>query len=165
MRLWSTGLIGENESSANPDTRCTEHQSRGNCLTVEDTSSSNNLDWLAGQGALVTLNELGDGGDKDGSRGVSGVATTLTTLSADDVDANIQALLNVFRVADHVHVQDAMLVKAFNDMLRGNTDSGDEEFGATVDDYGDQLVKLALGVIIASTRQLTCLSPQGYLCG
>lgn len=38
------------------------------------------------------------------------VATALSTLSTDEVYAYVKALLDVFWVADHVHVKNAVLV-------------------------------------------------------
>lgn len=97
------------------------------------------------------------------------MATTLTTLGADDVDAEIEALLDVLWVTDHVHldklawhmekfvswrtyVKDAVLVELLNNGAGRNTDSADEELGARVDDDVDELVKLALCVVIAASR-------------
>jgi hypothetical protein len=53
-------------------------------------------------------------------------------------------------VADHVHVDDAVLVQLLNDVLRGDADGRDEELGAGLDDDVDQLVELALGVVVAA---------------
>jgi hypothetical protein len=77
------------------------------------------------------------------------VTTTLTTLSANDVGTSIKGLLNVLGVTNHVHVKDASGVKSFNDVLGRNTDSGYEELGSFLDDNVNQLVKLALGVVVA----------------
>jgi hypothetical protein len=55
----------------------------------------------------------------------------------------------VFRVADHVHVEDAGLVEAVDYWFWGHTDCGDEEFGAGVDDYGYEFVEFAFGVVVA----------------
>jgi hypothetical protein len=58
----------------------------------------------------VPLYHLNDGRDQDCERNVSGVATTLATLRADDIGADVEALLDMLGVADHVHVEDAGLV-------------------------------------------------------
>lgn len=47
------------------------------------------------------------------------------------------------------HVQNAVLVELLDNCLGGNADSTDEELGARVDDDVDELVELALCVIIA----------------
>jgi len=39
-----------------------------------------------------------------------GVTTTFTTLGADDINTNLEAFGDVLWVADHVHVQNTMLV-------------------------------------------------------
>lgn len=147
--LGGTGLISKDESSTNPDTGSTEHEGRGNALAVEDTAGSNNLDGLAGHGAGLALAELSHGRDKDAGRDVSGVATTLTTLGADDVDTNVETLLYMLGVADHVHIKDSSRVQSVNDMLWWHTDGRDEQLGAALDNNGDQLVKLSLGVVVA----------------
>jgi hypothetical protein len=41
-------------------------------------------------------------------------------------------------------------VKSFHDVLGRHTDSGYEELGAFLNDDIDQLVKLALGVVVAT---------------
>jgi len=40
-------------------------------------------------------------------------------------------------------------VESVDDMLRGNTDGGNEEFSAAVDDNIYKLVELAFGIIVA----------------
>lgn len=77
------------------------------------------------------------------------MTTALTTLGADDINADIEGLLDVLGVADHVHAEDAGAVELLDDRLGGNTDSGDEELGAAVDDDVNELVELALGVVVA----------------
>jgi hypothetical protein len=49
-------------------------------------------------------------------------------------------------------------VKLLDNFLGRNTDGGDEEFGTRVDDDVDQLVQLALGVVIAITCQYNIIS-------
>lgn len=151
--LGGTSLLGEDETGTNPDTAGAHHERRGEELTVPDTTGGNNLDGLASQWGLVALDELSNGGDEDGGGGVTGVAATLATLSADDIDTEVEALLDVLGVADHVHVEDAVLVELLDDVLGGDTDGGNEELGAGLDDDVNQLVKLALGVIVAGKAQ------------
>jgi len=113
-----------------------------------DTASSDNLDRLAGEGRDGALALLDAGGDEDGGGDVTGVTATLTTLGADDIDSEVEALLDVLGVADHVHVDNAVLVELLNDVARGDTDGGNEELGARLDDDVDELVELALGVVV-----------------
>jgi hypothetical protein len=97
----------------------------------------------------VALDEACDFGDENGGGDITSVPSTLATLGADKVDAELEALLDVLGVADHVHVEDASAVETLDDVLWWDTDSGDEETGARVDDDVDQLVELTLGVVVA----------------
>lgn len=149
VSLGSTSLISENEAGSNPDTAGTHHKSRGEELAVVNTPSGNDLHGASGDGGLVALASLDDCGNQNGGGNITGVATTLSTLGADDVDAEVKALLNVLDVADHVHVQDTGLLQLLDDMLGGDTDGRDEQLGTRLDDDVDELVELALGVIVA----------------
>ena len=153
VSLGSTGLIGQDEASADPDGGGTEHEGSGNRVPVVKTTSSDDLDGLASQRALLALDELGNGGNENSSGHIAGVTTTLTTLSANDINADIEALLDVLGVTDHVHAEDAGTVELLNHSLGGNTDGGDEEFGTAVDDDIDELIELALGIIVARNEQ------------
>jgi hypothetical protein len=55
-------------------------------------------------------------------------------------------------VSDHVHVDDAGGVELVDDGLGGHADCGDEELGAGLDDDVDELVQLALCVVIAIVK-------------
>lgn len=145
----STSLVGQDEAGTNPDGRSAEHQSRSNRLAVEQTTSGNDLDGLTRHRALPALDQLGDSGDEDRRGDIARVATTLTTLGADDIGAGVKGLLDVLGVANHVHVQDAMLVQLLDDGLGRDTDGADEESGTALDDDVDEFVKLALGVVVA----------------
>ncbi len=83
---------------------------------------------------------------------MSGVAASLTTLGADDVGAYIEAFLNVLWVANHVHVENAILVQAVDDVLGGDTDCGDKELRTGVNDYSNELVEFSLGVVITRNQ-------------
>ncbi len=147
--LGSTSLLGENEAGSDPDGGGAEGKGGSDSLSIVDTSSGNNLDWLASHWGLVALDELDDGWDQDGRWGVTSVSTSLTSLGADEIDTELEALLDVLWVADHVHVQDAVGVELVNDCLWWDTDGGDEELGAGFDDDVDELAELTLGVIVA----------------
>lgn len=149
VRLGRAGLVGQDEAGADPDGAGAHHEGGGQQLAVVDAAGGDDLDGAAGQGRLVLVADLDDGGDQDRRGDVTGVATALTALGADDVDADVDALLDVLDVADHVHVQDAMLVQLVDDGLGGDTDGGDEQLGAGLDDDVGQLAELALGVVIA----------------
>lgn len=57
-------------------------------------------------------------------------------------------------VTDHVHVKDTGLVELLDDLLGRDTDGGDEELGAGLDDDVGELAELALGVVV--TVKYTC---------
>jgi hypothetical protein len=143
------GLLGQNKAGADPDGAGAEHEGRGQRLAVEDAASSDNLDGLAGHRRGLALDELHDGGDEEGGGHVAGVATALAALGADDVDAKLEALLDMLGVADHVHVQDAMGVQLVDDGLGRHSDGRHEELGAGLDDDVDELAQLALCVVVA----------------
>jgi hypothetical protein len=77
------------------------------------------------------------------------VTTSFTTLSADQINADVEAFLDVLGVADHVHVEDASFVETVHHCLWGDTDGRDEEFNTRVDNNGDEFVKFAFGVVVA----------------
>ena len=78
------------------------------------------------------------------------MSTSFAALSTDHVNTDIQAFLHMFGVADHVHVEDAGLVEALDDMLGGNPDGRDEELGSAINDDAHEFVKFAFGVVVAS---------------
>lgn len=97
----------------------------------------------------MVADESGDLGDEDRGWDVTSVASALTALSANHVDAELEALLDVLGVSDHVHVENAGFVELVDDFLGGHADGRDEEAGAGVDDDLDELAELALGVVVA----------------
>lgn len=149
----SASLISQDEAGTNPHSRGAKHQGSGNRVAVVQTTGSNDLHGLAGQRALAALNQLGHGGNEDGSGDITGVTTALTTLGADDVNADVESLLDVLGVADHVHAEDTSTVELLHDGLGGNTDGGDEEASAALNDDLDELVEFALGVVVAREEE------------
>ena len=127
-------------------------------MPVEETARRDDLDGVAGQGAFFTLDHCGDGGDEDGSGDIARVSASLAALGADDVGAYVEAFGHVFRVPDHVHVEDAGGVEAADDVDGGHADGRDEEFGARVDDDGDEFVQFAFGVVVAENGKGGCLT-------
>jgi hypothetical protein len=150
VSLGSTGLISQDEAGTNPDSGSAKHKRGSNGVTVVQTTGSDDLDGLASQRTLVALDQLGNSGNKNSGRNVASVATSLATLSTDDIDADLEALLDVLGVTDHVHGENTGTVQTIDDVLGGNADGGDEELRALLDDNIDKLVKLTLGVVIAS---------------
>lgn len=102
--LWSTGFIGQDESSSDPHSRSTKHESCSHRLAVEETSGSNDLNGLIVHWALLALNHLDNCGDEDGCGDISGVTTSLSSLGANDIHTGVKTFLDVLRVTDHVHI-------------------------------------------------------------
>jgi hypothetical protein len=153
VSLGGTGLISQDEAGTDPDGGSAEHEGSSNRVTVVKTTGSDDLHGLTGQRALLALNELGDGGNEDGSGDIAGVTTALTTLGADDINADGKTLGNVLGVTDHVHAEDTSAVQLVNNGLGGNTDGGDKEAGALLDDDIDELIELTLGVVVAGKEK------------
>ena len=150
MRLGRSGLFAEHEPCPDPHGRGPVHERRGERLAVEDAAGGHGLDLLARERARAPLDHLHHGRDEDRGGHVARVAPTFAALRADHVHADVQALLHVLRVPDHVHVEDAGLVQPLHNRFRGHADGGDEEPGAAVDDDADELIQLALGVVVAA---------------
>lgn len=93
--------------------------------------------------------ELSNCRDQDSSWDISRVASTFSSLCANHVHAQIKALLDVLRMSDHVHVEHSSLVELLHNVLWWDTDGRDEETGAGLDCNVNQLVELALGVVVA----------------
>jgi hypothetical protein len=162
VSLWRTSLISQDEAGTYPNSGSAKHKSSSNSLAIVDTTGSNDLHRCASHRAGLAFAEVDDSWDQNCCGNIASVSTSLTTLCANDVDAKIEALLDVLWVADHVRVEYAGLVEALDDMFGWNTNGGDEELGATVDDDAHELVKFALSIVIAvliglsACAQLTC---------
>jgi hypothetical protein len=145
-----SGFLREDEARADPDGGGAEHEGRGERLAVEETAGGDALHGLARHWGFGFGAHLGNGGDQDGRWDVASVAAAFATLCADDVCADVEAFFDVFWVADHVHVEDAGFVEAVDDGFGRDSNGGDEEFGARVDDDGHEVVKLAFGIVVAA---------------
>lgn len=99
-----TGFLGQDETRTDPDGAGAESESRGETLAVEETACGDDLHGLAGQRACLALAELCDSRNEDSRGDITGVATTLATLRANEIDAEIEAFLDMLGVSDHVHV-------------------------------------------------------------
>lgn len=150
-----TGLVSEDEAGADPDGTSTHHEGGSEQLAIVDAASGDDLNGLASQRGLVLLADLNDGGDKDSRGNVSGVATALTALGANDVDAKLNALLDMLDVADHVHVDDAMFVKLVDNGLWGDADGRDEDSGLLLDNNVDEFIELALCVVVTIGERIS----------
>lgn len=97
------------------------------------------------------------------------MSTAFATLCADEIDAQVEALLDVLGMADHtslrqlkvpdgrgvislLHVVDARLVQSVHRRLRGYADSRYEQLGTRVNDDRDQLVHFPFCVVVAADR-------------
>lgn len=147
--LWRAGLIGQDEAGADPDGGRAHDEGGRERLAVADATGGDDLDGALCQGRFGVADGLDDGGDQHRGRRVAGVAAALTALGADDVGADVEALLDVLDVANHVHVQDAGLVQLLDDGLGRHADGADEQLGAGLDDDVDEAIELALGVVVA----------------
>ena len=103
-------LLAKNETGADPDGAGTQHKRSSQRLAVEKATSSDNLDILAGQWALVALAHLRHRWDQNGSRHVTSVSTSLATLSTYNVGTHIEAFLDMLRMSNHVHIEYASFV-------------------------------------------------------
>jgi hypothetical protein len=104
VSLWRTSLISQDEAGTDPDGAGAQHKSCSNRLSIEDTTSSNNLHWLASHWAGLAFNEIYNSRDQNSCGNIASMSTSLTTLSTDNVHAEIEALLNMLGVSDHIHV-------------------------------------------------------------
>ena len=153
MCLWCTSLLAQHEPRTNPHSTGAVHQCRSDRLAVEYAARSHDLDLLSREWTFLALDHLDHGGDQNGSGDIARMTTAFAALRANQVGANVEALLHMLRVSDHVHVEDAGLVEPLDNGLGRDTDGGNEEFGTAVDDDADQLVQFALGIVVAGTLQ------------
>lgn len=158
VSLGCTSLLSENEASSDPDGGRTKSESSGNSLSVVDTASGDDLDVLASHWGLLALAKLDNGWDENGGWGISGVSASLTALGADHINTEVEALLNVLWVPDHVHVKNTVCVELVDNRLWWDTDGGNEKLSTGLDNNIDELVELALGVIVA--RELVSSAPR-----
>lgn len=91
-------------------------------------------------------------------RGLTRVSTGLGTLGTYDIRSHGAGFGDVFRMPDHVHVQDTVGVEFLDDVLRCDAHSGHEQFRAARDDDVDQCVEVAFGVVgLEGTSGSACL--------
>ena len=152
VSLRCTSLLSENETGSDPDGGGTKSKSSGNGLSVVYTASGNDLDVLASHWGLLALAELNNGWDENGGWSVSSVSTSLATLGADHINTEVEALLNMLWVSDHVHVEDTVGMELVDNSLWWHTNGGNKKLSTGLDNNIDELIELALGVIIATKR-------------
>jgi hypothetical protein len=129
VRFRRAGFLGQDEASADPDGAGAQRHGGRQGLAVEEAAGGDDLDFGA-QAALLAFAHGRHGGDQDCGGDVSRVSAALAALGADHVCAEGEALGDVLRVADHVHVEDAGFVEAVDGGFGGHADGGDEEAGA-----------------------------------
>ena len=91
-----------NEARTDPDRLCAPRQVRRETTPVVHRARTDDVDGLASQRRLATLARVDAGRDENGRGDVAGVTTTLTRLCADEVDASVESLCDMLRVADHL---------------------------------------------------------------
>jgi hypothetical protein len=147
VHLGSTGFDGSDKASTNPDTLRAPGKIGGKAPSIEDSTSTNNIDGLAGERGSTAFNSVNGGRDEDARRNVASMPSSLAGLSADEVDTDLKGFERVFGVANHIHNEDAGFMELIDGPLWGNADGGDEEGGTLFDNDLDQFRKLPLGVI------------------
>lgn len=147
--LRCTSLLGKDEAGANPNRAGAQHQRSGQRLTVEETACSNDLDVVACQWAFPAPAHLRHCWDQDCSGHVTCVSASLAALGADQVGANIEALLHVLGMPNHVHVEYASFVEALDDVYWGHANRADEELGTGIYNDGYEFVELSFRIIVA----------------
>jgi hypothetical protein len=98
----------------------------------------------------MSLNSINAGRDENARWDVTGVASSLAGLGADEIDTDIEGLLHMLWVADHVHDDYAGFVELIDGPLGRNTDSRDKEGGFLFDDDFEELRELTIGVVSLS---------------
>src|SRR4051812_45087236 len=98
----------------------------------------------------MALYEVHDSWDENRCWNVASVPTTLTTLCTDYISSHLEAFLNVLRVTDHIHVQNAGFVKFLDDRFRGHANRRDEKLGSGVDYDVNEFIELSFCVVVAT---------------
>lgn len=75
------------------------------------------------------------------------MTSSFTGLGADEINTNLERLLDVLGVADHVHNEDTGLVELVDGPFGWDTDGRDEEGGLLGDDNINEFGELTLSVI------------------
>jgi hypothetical protein len=109
----------------------------------------------------MTLYCINTSRNENACRRISSVPSALSGLRTDDINTNVERLLDVFWVANHVHDGDAGLVEFLDSLLGRDTNGADKKCRFLLDDDVDELRKLALCVVeLRGTR----FSPDSPLC-
>ena len=103
MRLRSASFGARNESCADPHGLSTPRKVSSERTTVVYGTCAYDIDRLAGQRGLVSLDSIDAGRDEDRGGDVTGVSSTLTSLSADEVDAGGDGFWYVLGVTNHLY--------------------------------------------------------------
>jgi hypothetical protein len=76
------------------------------------------------------------------------VAAALAALGTHEINAQIKGLDRMLRVSDHIHDQNPRLVKPIDDPPWRHADGRHEQARAGLDGDVDELVELAVGVVV-----------------
>lgn len=74
---------------------------------------------------------------------------SFSSLGTQNVHPVVQTFLDMFRVADHVHVQDSIGMQAIHDFPRRDANRAYKQPSLGFDDDIDELGQVALGVVVA----------------
>ena len=80
------------------------------------------------------------------------MSTSLAGLGADEVAPDVDGLLHMFGVADHVHDGDTCFMQSIHNFLWWDTNGGDEEGSFLFNDNLDQIWQLTLRVVELQQR-------------
>lgn len=76
------------------------------------------------------------------------MSTAFSALRTDDIHASLERLLSVLRRTHHVHDQDPGVVETLDHMRGRHTNGAHKELRPVVDDHVDELVELAVCVVV-----------------
>lgn len=75
------------------------------------------------------------------------MSSGFSTLCANEISSGLASLVGMFRVANHVHVQDTIFMELLDDMLRRDANGRDKDFGLFGNDDVHELIERAFGVV------------------
>lgn len=130
------------------DSLSTPREVGSKSTAIIDSTGANDINGLASELRLLALADVDAGRDQNAGRDVTSVSSTLTSLGANKVATDVDGLLDVLGVANHVHDRDAGLVQLVDGPNRGNTNGADEELGLLLNDNVEELGELTLGVVV-----------------
>lgn len=95
----------------------------------------------------MSLDSINAGRNEDARWDITSVASSLAGLGADEINTDLEGLLHMLGVADHVHDDYAGFVELVDGPFGRNTNSRDKEGGFLLDDNFDEFGELTVGVV------------------